>query len=95
VTAGLTTAQRNFPRAPRHTSSGTFITYRHASYFKAARVTEFGKDLVIEEVKQKSLKDDEVRIGIYCCGINSIDVSNCSGELEPVPKLPFTPGYEV
>ena len=68
---------------------------RHASYFKAARVSQFSQPLIVEDVKQRSLKQDEVRIGIYCCGINSIDVSNCSGELEPKPALPFIPGYEV
>ncbi len=76
-------------------SSGNFTFYRHASNFKAARVTAFGQPLEIQDVKQPKLKPDEVRIGVYCCGINSIDVSNCSGELEPQPGLPFIPGYEV
>jgi NADPH2:quinone reductase len=51
--------------------------------------------LVLRDVNRKPLKTNQVRIGVYCCGINSIDVSNCAGELEPRPALPFIPGYEV
>jgi len=63
--------------------------------YKAAFVKEFNKPLVVEETKRKSLKKDEVRIGVYACGINSVDVSNINGELEPKPTLPFVPGFEV
>lgn len=56
---------------------------------------EFSAPLVISDIKRRPLKPNEVRVGVYCCGINSIDVSNCYGELAPKPPLPFVPGYEV
>ena len=76
-------------------SSYRHQTHRFASTFRAAVVKDFGKPLVIEPVKSPKLASDEVRISVYCCGINSLDVSNVNGELEPKPKLPFIPGYEV
>ncbi|CAG7835161.1 unnamed protein product [Allacma fusca] len=76
-------------------SSRHLLVARFASTFKAAVVTEFGSPLVIKDIKQTTLKANDVRIGVYCCGINSIDVGNISGEIEPKPKLPFVPGYEV
>jgi hypothetical protein len=67
-----------------------------SSNYKAALVKEFGKPLVIEEVKRKSLKKNEVRIGVYCCGINTVDKYNVLGESEPNQlTLPFIPGFEV
>lgn len=69
--------------------------WRFVSTYKAARIKEFSTPLILEDLKRKPLKPDEVRIGVYCCGINSIDVSNCYGELTPKPSLPFVPGYEV
>lgn len=54
-----------------------------------------GEPLVVEELARKSLKKGEMRIRVYCCGINSIDQLTVSGELEPTTKLPIVPGYEV
>lgn len=80
--------------ASKHSSSN-HVRYRFASTYKAALVNEFKQPLVIGEVKRKALKPEEVRIGVYACGINSVDVSNINGELEPKPSLPFIPGYEA
>jgi len=81
------------------TNSSVLMTHsgrvRFASTFKAAIVKDFGKPLTIEAMKQKSLKKGQVRIGVYCCGINTIDKHNVLGEVEPKLILPFVPGFEV
>lgn len=78
---------------PSGATSHQFV--RQASKFRAALLKEFGKPLVIEEQKRPKLKKDQVRLRVYCCGINSVDFHNAAGSIEPKPELPFVPGFEV
>ncbi|ODM99367.1 Quinone oxidoreductase-like protein 2 [Orchesella cincta] len=71
------------------------VAVRYASSYKAAVLREAGTPLVIEELERKPLKKGEVRIGIYCCGINSIDQWNVIGGEGNKTKLPLVPGYEI
>lgn len=84
-------------RGPHHFVPPTVVGagVRHASKYRAAVLKEFGKPLVIEEVKRPSLKKDHLRLRVYCCGINSVDRHNVEGDIVPQPKLPFVPGFEV
>ncbi len=73
-----------------------FFSIRYASSkYKAAVLKKVGEPLVVEELARKPLKKGEMRIRVYCCGINSIDQMTVSGQLEPTTKLPIVPGYEV
>ena len=72
-----------------------FGASRFASTYKAAVVNQFNEPLVLKDMKQRTLKANEVRIGVYCCGINSLDIDMWKGEVEPKPALPFVPGFEV
>ncbi|XP_017784372.1 PREDICTED: quinone oxidoreductase-like protein 2 [Nicrophorus vespilloides] len=65
---------------------------RLASKYRAAILKKHGDSLVIEEVKQKSLKNNQVRINVAYCSVNSIDVKTFRDTATPVP---FVPGYEL
>lgn len=81
---------------PKSPSIPQFFSIRYASSkYRAAVLKKVGEPLVVEELARKSLKKGEMRIRVYCCGINSIDQLTVSGELEPTTKLPIVPGYEV
>ncbi|XP_038113234.1 quinone oxidoreductase-like protein 2 [Culex quinquefasciatus] len=65
---------------------------------KAVVLHEVGKPLVLEGVKRiEQLKDDEVRIKVHYCSLNSTDVQIIAGKCPPELKvpLPFIPGHEV
>jgi hypothetical protein len=68
---------------------------RYASTYRAAILKEHGEPLIIGELKRQSIKKGQMRIRVYCCGINSVDWHNVAGDIEPKPKLPFVPGFEV
>nr|XP_029731350.1 quinone oxidoreductase-like protein 2 [Aedes albopictus] len=84
------------------TRTGSCLARRNASVVlrqahRAAVLHEIGKPLVLETVKRiDQLKDDEVRIKVHYCSLNSTDVQIITGkhpELQ-VP-LPFIPGHEI
>ncbi|XP_055631823.1 quinone oxidoreductase-like protein 2 homolog [Toxorhynchites rutilus septentrionalis] len=64
---------------------------------KAAILREIGKPLVLENVKRiEKLKEDEVRIKVHYCSLNSTDVQIISGKHPDLQvSLPFIPGHEV
>ncbi|XP_058829482.1 quinone oxidoreductase-like protein 2 [Topomyia yanbarensis] len=64
---------------------------------KAAVLREIGKPLVLENVKRiDQLKDNEVRIKVHYCSLNSTDVQIIAGKHPELnPPLPFIPGHEV
>lgn len=85
---------------PQIFSSSQFLSSKSlvsgsCRHFRAAVVKEFGKPLVIEEQKRIKLKKDQIRLRVYCCGINTLDFHNANGTNDPRPSLPFVPGFEV
>jgi len=74
---------------------GLVTSVRLASKYKAAVLKEFGKPLEITELERKALKKNEIRVGVYCCGINTVDKHNVFGDKGSKPEVPFVPGFEV
>jgi len=62
--------------------------------YKAAVLTEFGKELEVQELKAAKLGENEVRVDVYNCGVNASDILTCQGVYENLPPLPFVPGFE-
>lgn len=63
---------------------------RFEGTYKAAVLKEALKDLSIAEQKRASLKEDEIRIQVHYCSVNSGDLIYFNDKA----KLPFIPGYE-
>lgn len=61
------------------------------STYKAAVLKALKQPLVIEELKPKKLKKNEVRIKVKYCSVNSVDIESCNFD---GTKLPFIPGNE-
>lgn len=84
-----------FARTGNILARNASIILRHSH--RAAVLHEIGKPLVLETVNRvDQLKDNEVRIKVHYCSLNSTDVQIITGkhpELE-VP-LPFIPGHEI
>ncbi|XP_050308492.1 quinone oxidoreductase-like protein 2 [Anthonomus grandis grandis] len=68
------------------------ITRRLASTYKSAVITEHGKPLEIQEVKQPKLGPSQVRVQVDYCSVNSVDNYKFK---QSTGELPFTPGYEL
>ncbi|XP_076039930.1 quinone oxidoreductase-like protein 2 homolog [Oratosquilla oratoria] len=68
---------------------------RWASTYKAAMLKGFGEPLVVTEVKQKKLKEGEVRVAVHSCGVNSSDLLMVENKYDRDMKLPFVPGFEI
>ncbi|XP_065093484.1 quinone oxidoreductase-like protein 2 homolog [Ochlerotatus camptorhynchus] len=64
---------------------------------RAAVLHEIGKPVVLETVKRvDQLKDDEVRIKVHYCSLNSTDVQIITGKHPDLKvPLPFIPGHEI
>ncbi|XP_050080645.1 quinone oxidoreductase-like protein 2 homolog [Anopheles maculipalpis] len=63
---------------------------------RAAVLREAGKPVVLETVKKtEKLKNDEVRVKVHYCSLNSTDVKIITGKhAELNVPLPFIPGHE-
>lgn len=84
------------------TRTGSNLVRRNASIVlrqshRAAVLHEIGKPLVLETVKRiEQLKDDEVRIKVHYCSLNSTDVQIITGKNPELNvPLPFIPGHEI
>jgi propanol-preferring alcohol dehydrogenase len=65
-----------------------------AKTMKAAVVREFGKPLVIEEVKIPEPGPDEIQIKMEACGVCHTDLHAAEGDWPIKPTPPFIPGHE-
>lgn len=61
---------------------------------KAALVREFGKPLVIEEVKTPEPGPGEIQVKIEACGVCHTDLHAAHGDWPVKPNPPFIPGHE-
>jgi len=61
---------------------------------KAAVVREFGKPLVIEEVKTPEPGPGEIQVKIEACGVCHTDLHAAHGDWPVRPNPPFIPGHE-
>ncbi|MAN46238.1 MAG: alcohol dehydrogenase AdhP [Alphaproteobacteria bacterium] len=64
------------------------------STMKAAVVREFGKPLVIEEVKTPQPGPGEIQVKIEACGVCHTDLHAAHGDWPVKPEPPFIPGHE-
>ena len=44
---------------------------------------------------ESSLKENDILIEVYCCGISFADILAVEGKYQDTPPLPFTPGLEI
>ncbi len=65
-----------------------------AKRMKAAAVREFGKPLVIEEVKTPEPGPGEIQVKIEACGVCHTDLHAAHGDWPVRPNPPFIPGHE-
>jgi len=65
-----------------------------AKSMKAAVVREFGKPLVIEEVKTPEPGPGEIQVKIEACGVCHPDLHAAHGDWPVRPNPPFIPGHE-
>lgn len=65
-----------------------------AKSMKAAVVREFGKPLVIEEVKTPEPGPGEIQVKIEACGVCHTDLHAAHGDWPVKPNPPFIPGHE-
>ena len=65
-----------------------------AKSMKAAVVREFGKPLVIEEVKTPEPGPGEIQVKIEACGVCHTDLHAAHGDWPVRPNPPFIPGHE-
>ena len=64
---------------------------------RAALCKEYGTPpkLIVDDVDAPSLREGQVRVDVYACGINFADVLIVQGKYQAKPQLPFVPGGEV
>jgi len=62
---------------------------------KVARVHQFGKPLVIEDVPVPVPDKGEILVKVMACGVCHTDLHAAGGDWPAKPALPFTPGHEV
>lgn len=75
-------------------SSINRVTFQLRRTYRAALCTELTKPLVLRDIPSPSLKPDEVRVRVHCCGVNFADILACQGFYQEKHPLPFTPGME-
>ena len=61
---------------------------------KAAVVREFGKPLVIEEVKIPEVGPGQILVKIAATGVCHTDLHAAEGDWPVKPQPPFIPGHE-
>ena len=64
---------------------------------KAARIQEYGKPLVLEEVPVPDIQPDEVLVNVRACGMCRSDVQLIDRYFQKYANLPLpiTPGHEI
>ena len=64
---------------------------------KAARMNEYGKALVLEDVPVPDIKPDEVLVQVRACGMCRSDVQLIDGYFRKYADIPtpITPGHEI
>lgn len=61
---------------------------------KVARIYEYGKDLIIEDVEEPKLDENGVIVKVEGAGFCHSDLHIINGEIKILPKLPMTLGHE-
>lgn len=61
---------------------------------KAARLNEWGKEIVIEDVPQPEAGDDEVLVRIHAASVNPFDNALHAGYLQYMASVPMTMGTD-
>src|SRR6516165_1629116 len=64
---------------------------------KAARMHEYGKALVLEDVPVSSIKPDEILVQVRACGMCRSNMQLVDGYFRQYADLPMpvTPGHEI
>ncbi|XP_066482151.1 quinone oxidoreductase-like protein 2 [Tiliqua scincoides] len=75
-------------------SLSSIIIFQTQRTYRAALCTELTKPLILRDIPSPSLKRDEVRVHVHCCGVNFADILACQGLYQEKHSLPFTPGME-
>ncbi|KAK0398297.1 hypothetical protein QR680_002518 [Steinernema hermaphroditum] len=72
------------------------VLYRAAvRNYRAAVLKATGENLVIEDLKSRSPRDDEIVVAVESAGFNYADINMIHGRYHLSPTLPFVPGYEL
>jgi alcohol dehydrogenase, propanol-preferring len=82
-------------RRARSVISMTVGVQKMTKMMKAARVHQFGKPLVIEDVPVPAPGKGEILVKVMACGVCHTDLHAAEGDWPVKPSLPFTPGHEV
>jgi len=64
---------------------------------KAARMQEYGKPLVLEDIPVPDITPDEILVKVAACGMCRSDVQLIDGYFRPYADIPtpITPGHEI
>src|SRR5215813_13130115 len=67
------------------------------AHMKAARMHEYGKPLVLEEVPVPNIQPDEILVNVKACGMCRSDVLLVDGFFRQYADIPtpITPGHEI
>src|SRR5262244_3281066 len=70
---------------------------RKDQIMKAARMHEYGKPLVLEDVPMPDIQSDEILVNVKACGMCRSDVQLIDGYFRPYAEIPtpITPGHEI
>ena len=64
---------------------------------KAARMQEYGKPLVLEDIPVPDITPDDILVKVEACGMCRSDVQLIDGYFRPYADIPtpITPGHEI
>ncbi|CAG0892507.1 unnamed protein product [Cyprideis torosa] len=73
------------------------VNVRLLSTYNAVVVSEFGKELTVQEQRRSKLGEDEIRVAVHNCALNSMDLLDVNGRGYDKKgiKPPFVPGFEI
>src|SRR5262245_62118233 len=73
------------------------LYFKRKADMKAARMHEYGKALVLEDVPVPDIKPDEVLVHVRACGMCRSDVQLIDGYFRKYADIPtpITPGHEI
>ncbi|TMS37877.1 hypothetical protein L596_004717 [Steinernema carpocapsae] len=63
--------------------------------YRATVLKSTNEPLVLEDLKSKDPKDDEIVVSVESSGFNYADINMIHGKYHLRPVLPFVPGYEL
>uniref|UniRef100_A0A1I7ZQ67 PKS_ER domain-containing protein n=1 Tax=Steinernema glaseri TaxID=37863 RepID=A0A1I7ZQ67_9BILA len=63
--------------------------------YRAAVLKATGHNLVIDDLKSKPPRHDEILVAVESAGFNFADINMINGKYHLRPMLPFVPGYEL